>query len=85
MQTTALKVALQILGRKVFENTEKSSLYSQSFLIFIRKIPVVEAIGQQEKLEIYFGPGQHRQETRSILHEQLAHLHTENTLTKLQT
>ena len=37
-----LKVALQILGRKVYENTEKSSLYSQSLLIFIHKTPVVE-------------------------------------------
>ena len=38
----ALKVALQILGRKFYKNTKKSTLYSQSFLIFIHKTPVVE-------------------------------------------
>ena len=38
-----LKVALQILGRKFYKNTEKSSLFSQSLLIFIRKTPVVES------------------------------------------
>ena len=38
-----LKVALQILGQKFHKNTEKSSLYSQSLLIFIYKTPVVES------------------------------------------
>ena len=38
-----LKVALQILGQKVNKNTEKSSLYSQSLLIFIHKTPEVES------------------------------------------
>ena len=37
-----LKVALQILGRKLYKNTGKSSLYSQSLLIFIHRTPVVE-------------------------------------------
>ena len=37
-----LKVALQILGRKFYKNTKKSSLYSQSLLIFIHRTPVVE-------------------------------------------
>ena len=37
-----LKVALQILGRKFFTDTKKSSLYSQSLLIFIHRTPVVE-------------------------------------------
>ena len=37
-----LKVALQILQRKVYKNTKKSSLYSQSLLIFLDKTPVVE-------------------------------------------
>ena len=32
-----LKVALQILGRKFYKNTEKASLYTQSLLIFIHK------------------------------------------------
>ena len=37
-----LKMALQILKRKFYKNTEKSSLYSQSLLIFIHITPVVE-------------------------------------------
>ena len=37
-----LQVALQILGRKFYKNTKKSSLYSQSLLIFIHRTPVVE-------------------------------------------
>ena len=40
--STLLKVALQILGRKFYKNTKKSSLYSQSLLIFIHRIPVVK-------------------------------------------
>ena len=36
-----LQVALQILGRKIYKNIKKSSLYSQSLLIFIHKTPVV--------------------------------------------
>ena len=32
-----LKVAFQVLGRKFYKNTKKSSLYSQSLLIFIHK------------------------------------------------
>ena len=40
---TDLKVALQILGRKFYKNTKKkSSLYSQSLLIFNHRTPVVE-------------------------------------------
>ena len=38
-----LKVALQILGRKIYKNTKKTSLYSQSLLSFIHKTPVVES------------------------------------------
>ena len=38
-----LKVGLQVLGRKLYKNTKKSSLYSQSLLIFIHKTPVVES------------------------------------------
>ena len=37
-----VKVARQILGRKFYKNTNKSSLYSQSLLIFIHRTPVVE-------------------------------------------
>ena len=39
----SLKVALQIVGRKFYKNTQKSSLYSQSILIFIHKPPAVES------------------------------------------
>ena len=38
-----LKVALQILGRKFYENTEKSFLNSRSLLILIHKTPVVKS------------------------------------------
>ena len=37
-----LKVDLQILGRKFYKNTKKSSLFSQSLLILIHKTSVVE-------------------------------------------
>ena len=37
-----LKVALQTLGRKFYKNTKRSSLYSQSLLIFIHRTPVDE-------------------------------------------
>ena len=37
----ALKVVLQILGRKFYKSTKKSSLYSQSLLIFVHRTPVV--------------------------------------------
>ena len=52
-------MALLIVGQKFYKNTKKSSLYSQNLLIFIHKTPVVEDIRQQEKLEIYYGPGQY--------------------------
>ena len=38
----SLKVALQILERKIYKNYKKSSLYYQSLLIFIHKTPMVE-------------------------------------------
>ena len=38
----SLKVALQILGRKFYKNTKKSSLYSQCLLIFIHRTPAVK-------------------------------------------
>ena len=37
-----LKLVLQILGQKFYKNTEKSSIYSQSLLIFFHKTPVVK-------------------------------------------
>ena len=38
-----LKVALQILERKFYKNTKKSSLNSKGLLIFINKTPVAES------------------------------------------
>ena len=40
---TGLKMALQILEGKYYKNTKKSSLYSQSHLVFIHNTPVVES------------------------------------------
>ena len=37
-----LKVALHVLGRKIYKNTKKSFLYTQSLLIFIHRAPVDE-------------------------------------------
>ena len=42
LSSNALKVAHQILGRKFYKNTKKSSLYSQSLLNFIHKTLVVK-------------------------------------------
>ena len=42
-ENCCLKVALQILRRKFYKNTEKTSLYSQSLFIIIHKTPVVES------------------------------------------
>ena len=70
----ALKVALgtktwdENLGRKLYKNTKNSSLHSQSLLFFIHKTPVVESHPKKVKLEIYYGPGRHRRETRSIFY-----------------
>ena len=61
-----LKMALQILGRKFNKNSKKSSLFSESLLIFIYKTPVVESHRQREKLDIYYGQGRHRRESRPI-------------------
>ena len=65
-----LKVALQILGRNFYKNTKKSSLYSQSLLIFIHKTPVVENHSTTKKIRDLLRP-------RSTP--------TGNTQTKLQT
>ena len=77
-----LKVALQILGRKFYKNTELSSLYSQNLLVFIHNTLVVESHPTTREIRDLLWPnGKHG----LFLHEQLAHLHTENTQTKLQT
>ena len=71
-----LKVALQILGRKFYKNTEKSSLYSQSLLIFVHKTAVVETHPTTKEIKRFTTvqvdtDGKHG----LFLHEQLAHLH----------
>ena len=79
-----LKMVLQILGRKFCKNTKKSSLYSQSLLIFIHKTPVVESHPTTREIRELLRP-------RSTLtgitvyfySEQLAHLHTGNTQKKV--
>ena len=54
---TILKVTLQILGRKFYKkNPEKSSLYSQSLLIFIHKTPVVENHPTTEEIKEILRP-----------------------------
>ena len=75
-----LKVALQILRRDIYINTKNSSLYSQSLLIFIHKSPVVES-HPTSKIRDLLRP---RSTPGLFLHEQLIHLHTEKTQTKLQ-
>ena len=82
-----LKLALQILGQKFYKNTEKSSTYSQSLLIFIHKTPVVKIKSSDNKRNKKFTTAQVDTDGKHslFLHEQLAHLHTENTQTKLET
>ena len=60
----SLKVALEILERKLNKNTKKSPLYSQSILIFIHKTPVVE--NHSTAREIRELLGRQRRESRSI-------------------
>ena len=38
----SFKLVFQILGRKFYKNTKKSSLYSKSLLIFIHRTPLVK-------------------------------------------
>ena len=60
-----LKVALQILGRKFYKNTKKSSLYSQSRLISIHKTQVVESHPTTTEIRDLLRPRSvHRRETR---------------------
>ena len=78
-----LKVALQILGRKFYKNTKKSSLYSQSLIIFIHKTPVVENHPITGEIRELLRPRSTTTGITPILHEQLSHLHTGNTQKKV--
>ena len=78
------KVALQILWRKFYKNTEKSSFYSQSLLIFIHETPVVESHPTTREIKRFTTAQVHTNGKHGLfLHEQLTHLHAENTQTKL--
>ena len=76
---------LQILGQKFQKNTKKSPLYSQSLLIFIHKTPVERHPITREIKRFTTAKVDTDGKHGLFLHEQLAHLHTENTQTKLQT
>ena len=76
------------LGTKIFhQNSKKSSLYSQSLLIFIHKTPVVESHPKTRETRDLLRP----RSTPSgntiyfYMRSLVIYLHTENTQTKLQT
>ena len=80
-----LKVALQILRRKFYKNTRKSSLYSKSLLIYNDKTPVVENHPTTREIKRFTMAQVDTDGKRSLfLREQLVHLHTGNTQTKLK-
>ena len=68
------------LGTKKLQNTKKSSLYSQSLLIFIHRTPVDNKRNWRFTMAHVDTNAKHS----LVLHEQLIRLHTENTQTKLQ-
>ena len=72
------KVALQILGQKFYKNTKKLPVYSQSLLIFIHNIPVVES-HLTTTTKITTAQVDTDRNYGLFLHEQLAHLQTGNT------
>ena len=74
-----LKVALQILGQKIYKNSKISSLYSQSLLIFIHRTPLVERHPITRKLEIIMAQVDTNGKHGLFSNDQLAHLNTENT------
>ena len=81
-----LKVALQVLGRKFYKNTKKSSLYSQSLLVFIKKNHNSQKPSNNKRnYRFTMAQGNTNGKHGLSLHEQLTHLHTEDTQTKLQT
>ena len=80
-----LKCGPSDLRTKILRNTKKSSLYSQSVLIVIHKTPVVESDPTTREIRDFTTANVDTDGKRGLfLHEQLAHLHTENTQTKLQ-
>ena len=82
----SLKVALQVLGQKFYKNTKKSSLYSQSLLIFIYRTLLVERHPITREIKRFsMAQADTNGKHGLFLHEQLIHLHTKNTQTKFQT
>ena len=81
-----LWVALQVLGRKFYKNIKISSLYSQRLLIFIHGTPVVERHPKTREIrDLKMAQVNINGKHGLFLHEQHAHLHTENTQTRHQT
>ena len=82
-QKGGLKVGLQILGRKFYKNTKKSSL-PQNLLIFIHETPVVENHPTTGEIRELLRTGSTPTGiTVCFLHEQHTHLHTANTQKKV--
>ena len=73
------------LASKILQNTKKSSLYSQSILIIIHKTAVAEGLPITREIRDLLRPRSTNGKHGLFLHEQLVHLHNENTQTKLQT
>ena len=83
LKNLSLKMSLQILVRKFYKITKKSS---QSLLTFIHRTTVVERHPITKEIRDFTTAqvdtnGKHG----LLLHEQHVDLHTENTQTKLQT
>ena len=66
-------------GTKIYENTKKSSLCSQSLFIFIHKTPVVENHPTTREIRDLLQPRLTPTRNTLFLHEHLAHLHSGNT------
>ena len=75
---TSLKVALQILKRKIFKNTKKSPLCSQSLLIFIQRTLIVENNPKTREIRELLRPRSNHGNHGLFCMKQLAHLHTGN-------
>ena len=72
------------MGQKFYKSTKKSSLYSQSHLIFIHKTTVVENHPTRGEIrELPLPRLTPTGITVYFLHEQLAHLHNGNTQKKV--
>ena len=76
-------MAFQILGQKFHKITKKSSLYSQSLLIFIHKTTVFKNHSTTGEIRELLRPRLTPTKISLFLHELLAHLHTGNTQKKV--